>query len=111
MNKSELVAKVAAISGVTQADAGRVLDAIINTIGDALKADDNVALVGFGTFQITKKAARVGRNPATGAEIKIAAKNAPVFKAGKTLKDKVNQSFDQPCSKNKGAQRPYLCVF
>ena len=90
MNKSELVAKVAASSGVTQADAGRVLDAIINTIGDALKADDNVALVGFGTFQITKKVARVGRNPATGAEIKIAAKNAPVFKAGKTLKDKVN---------------------
>ena len=91
MNKSELVAKVAATAGVTQTDAGRKLDAIINTIGDcALKTGDSVALVGFCTFQITKKAARVGRNPATGAEIKIAAKNAPVFKAGKTLKNKVN---------------------
>lgn len=90
MNKYELIAKVAASAGVTQADAGRVLDAIMTTIGDALVAGDNVALVGFGTFQITKKAARSGRNPSTGAEIQIAAKNAPVFKAGKTLKDKVN---------------------
>jgi DNA-binding protein HU-beta len=90
MNKSELVAKVAAEAGVTQADAARVLDAITNTIGNTLKAGDNVALVGFGTFQVTAKAARTGRNPATGAEIKIAARNAPVFKAGKTLKDKVN---------------------
>lgn len=90
MNKSELVAKVAADAGVTQADANRVLDAIINTIGETLKAGDNIALVGFGTFQVTKKAARSGRNPATGATIQIAARNAPTFKAGKTLKDKVN---------------------
>ncbi|ACT48018.1 MULTISPECIES: HU family DNA-binding protein [Methylotenera] len=90
MNKSELVAKVAAEAGVTQADTNRVLDAIINTVGEALKAGDNVALVGFGTFQVTKKAARSGRNPSTGATIQIAARNAPVFKAGKTLKDKVN---------------------
>ncbi len=90
MNKSELVAKVAAEAGVTQADANRVLDAIINTVGETLKAGDNVALVGFGTFQVTKKAARTGRNPSTGATIEIAARNAPVFKAGKTLKDKVN---------------------
>ena len=90
MNKSELVAKVAADAGVTQADANRVLDAIINTIGETLKAGDNVALVGFGTFQVTAKAARSGRNPSTGATIQIAARNAPVFKAGKTLKDKVN---------------------
>jgi len=83
-------AQCAYCTTTTQADAGRVLDAIINTIGNALKNGDSVPLVGFGTFQITKKAARVGRNPATGAEIKIAAKNAPVFKAGKTLKDKVN---------------------
>ncbi|MDO9150561.1 MAG: HU family DNA-binding protein, partial [Methylotenera sp.] len=61
MNKYELIAKVAASAGVTQADAGRVLDAIMTTIGDALVAGDNVALVGFGTFQITKKAARSGR--------------------------------------------------
>ena len=90
MNKSELVAKVAAEAGVTQADTGRVLDAIINTVGEALKAGDNVALVGFGTFQVTKEAARAGRNPSTGEAIQIAARNAPVFKAGKTLKDKVN---------------------
>ena len=90
MNKSELVAKVAAEAGVTQSDANRVLDAITNTIGETLKSGDNVALVGFGTFQVTKKAARSGRNPATGATIQIAARNAPVFKAGKTLKDKVN---------------------
>ncbi len=90
MNKSELVAKVAAEAGVTQADANRVLDAITNTIGETLKTGENVALVGFGTFQVTKKAARSGRNPATGATIQIAARNAPVFKAGKTLKDKVN---------------------
>jgi len=90
MNKSELVAKVAAETGVTQADANRVLDAIINTIGDVLKTGDSLALVGFGTFQVTAKAARTGRNPSTGAAIQIAARNAPVFKAGKTLKDKVN---------------------
>lgn len=90
MNKSELIAKVAAEAGVSQVEANRVLDAIINTIGNALKDGDNVALVGFGTFQVTAKAARTGRNPATGAKIQIAARNAPVFKAGKTLKDKVN---------------------
>lgn len=90
MNKSELVAKVAAEAGVTQADANRVLDAITNTIANTLKDGGNVALVGFGTFQVTAKAARSGRNPATGATIQIAARNAPSFKAGKTLKDKVN---------------------
>lgn len=90
MNKSELIAAAAAEAGVTQADAGRVLDALMNTIGNALKDGDNVALVGFGTFQVTAKAARAGRNPSTGATIQIAARNAPTFKAGKTLKDKVN---------------------
>jgi DNA-binding protein HU-beta len=90
MNKSELITNLASLSGVTQADAARVLEAFITTVGDTLKAGDNIALVGFGTFQVTKKAARTGRNPSTGKEIQIAAKNAPVFKAGKTLKDKVN---------------------
>lgn len=90
MNKSELIASLASLSGVTQTDAARVLEAFITTVGDSLKAGDNVALVGFGTFQVTKKPARTGRNPATGKEIQIPAKNAPVFKAGKTLKDKVN---------------------
>jgi DNA-binding protein HU-beta len=90
MNKSELVAKVAVEAGVSQAEAARVLDAITNTIGHALKDGDNVALVGFGTFQVTAKAARAGRNPSTGAAIEISARNAPVFKAGKTLKEIVN---------------------
>lgn len=90
MNKSELVAQAAAEAGVTKAEASRVLDAIIDTIGNALQDGESVALVGFGTFQVTAKAARAGRNPATGAEIQIAARNAPSFKAGKTLKDKVN---------------------
>jgi DNA-binding protein HU-beta len=74
----------------TQVDAGRVLDALMNTIDNALKDGDNVALVGFGTFQVTAKVARAGRNPSTGAAIQIAARNAPTFRAGKTLKDKVN---------------------
>jgi len=90
MNKSELVAKVAVEAGVSQAEAARVLDAITNTIGNELKGGGNVALVGFGTFQVTAKAARAGRNPSTGAAIEISARNAPTFKAGKTLKDKVN---------------------
>lgn len=63
---------------------------LLIAIGNALKDGDNVALVGFGTFQVTAKSARTGRNPATGEKIQIAARNAPVFKAGKTLKDKVN---------------------
>ena len=90
MNKSELVAKVAVEAGVSQVEAARVLDAITNTIGNELKSGGNVALVGFGTFQVTAKAARAGRNPSTGAAIEISARNAPTFKAGKTLKDKVN---------------------
>lgn len=90
MNKTELIAAVAEKTGITKAEAGRALDAITTTIGETLKSGGNVALVGFGTFQITKKAAREGRNPATGKAIQIAARNAPVFKAGQTLKDKVN---------------------
>lgn len=85
-----MIAKVAVSAGVIQADTGHAINAIMTTIGDALVAGNNVALVGFGTFQVTKKTARAGRNPSTGAKIQIAAKNVPVFKTGKTFKDKVN---------------------
>jgi DNA-binding protein HU-beta len=90
MNKSELIDAVAKVSGSTKADTGRVLDGIISTISQQLKKGDEVALVGFGNFAVGKRAARIGRNPATGAEIKIKASKAPKFKAGKTLKDMVN---------------------
>lgn len=90
MNKTELIAALAEKTGTSKAEAGRAVDAVTSIIGETLKSGDNVALIGFGTFQVTKKAAREGRNPATGKAIQIAARNAPVFKAGQTLKDKVN---------------------
>jgi len=90
MNKAELVAKIADKTGDTKAAAARSLDAVLESIQEAVKSGDTVALIGFGTFGITKKAARTGRNPSTGKPIEIAAKNAPSFKAGKTFKDFVN---------------------
>ena len=90
MNKSELIDAIAASAGLTKADAGRAIDATIAEITKALKKDESVTLVGFGTFKVTHRAARNGRNPRTGAELKIAARKAPSFSAGKTLKDAVN---------------------
>lgn len=90
MNKSELTAAIAEQAEVSQASAGRALDAITNTITKALKEGDSVALVGFGTFSVSKRAARTGRNPKTGESINIAAANVPKFSAGKTLKDSIN---------------------
>ena len=90
MNKSELIEAIAAGAGLTKADAGRAIDATIAEITKALKKDESVTLVGFGTFKVTHRAARNGRNPRTGAELKIAARKAPTFSAGKTLKDTVN---------------------
>ena len=90
MNKSELIDAVAASAGLTKADAGRAIDATTAAITAALKGGDAVTLVGFGTFKVTQRAARTGRNPRTGAELKIAASKAPAFTAGKTLKDSVN---------------------
>lgn len=90
MNKSELVDKVAESADIPKAVAARALDAVINGVTDALKADDQVVLVGFGTFQVKDRAARTGRNPQTGAEIQIPAAKVPSFKAGKALKDAVN---------------------
>ncbi|MGB0833234.1 MAG: HU family DNA-binding protein [Psychrobium sp.] len=90
MNKSQLIDKIAESADISKANAGRALDAFISTVTDALKDGDKVSLVGFGTFEVRQRSARTGRNPQTGAEIKIAAANVPAFKAGKALKDSVN---------------------
>lgn len=90
MKKMELIDAVAAQAGLTKADAGRAIDATLEVITKALKKGDKVPLVGFGTFAVSKRAARTGRNPKTGAEVKIAARNAVTFKAGASLKESVN---------------------
>lgn len=90
MNKSELIDAIAASADIPKAAAGRALDAMIESIGSALKEGDQVALVGFGTFQVKERAARTGRNPQTGEPIEIKAAKVPGFKAGKALKDAVN---------------------
>ncbi len=90
MNKGELTEAIASGAGLSKADAGKALDAAINSITGALKKGDRVSVVGFGSFSVSKRAARTGRNPQTGAEIKIAAKKVVKFKAGKALSDNVN---------------------
>ena len=90
MNKSDLVDAIADSAGLSKADAARALDAVVDTVTDALKAGDSVSLVGFGTFTVRDRAARTGRNPRTGETIQIAASKNPAFKAGKALKDAVN---------------------
>jgi len=90
MNRKELIDALSAKTGSSKADADRNIAALIEIITATLKKGDNVALVGFGTFEVRKRAARTGRNPATGAELKIKASKAPAFKAGATLKAAVN---------------------
>ena len=90
MNKSELIDAIAENSNLSKADSGRALDAVISSVTGALKDNDQVTIVGFGTFLVRQRAARVGRNPQTGAEFQIAAANVPAFKPGKALKDAVN---------------------
>ena len=90
MNKTELVKAVADKAGVSQAEAAKVVAAGIDVITCALKAGDKVQLVGFGTFGVSKRAAREGRNPKTGAVVKIAACKVPAFKAGAAVKDAIN---------------------
>lgn len=89
MNKGELIDAVAEATGQSKAAVGGVLDATLDTITGALKKGDKVTFTGFGTFERRHRKARVGRNPQTGAEVKIAAANVPAFKAGKGLKDAV----------------------
>ena len=90
MNKAELVDAVAGASNLSKADAGRAVDAIVDSVTSALKRGEQVSVVGFGTFSVKHRAARAGRNPRTGETIQIAASNVPGFKAGKGLKDAVN---------------------
>ena len=91
MNKEQLVQEVAKKAKVSQKEAGEVLNAVIEVIEGAVAKDDKVTLVGFGTFEARKRAARVGRNPQTGKELKIAAKTVPAFSAGKKFKEVVNK--------------------
>ncbi|MBQ3471872.1 MAG: HU family DNA-binding protein [Clostridia bacterium] len=90
MNKTELVAAVAAKAELSNKDAEKAVAAVTASIGEALKKGDKVQLVGFGTFEVRKREARTGKNPRTGETIKIKASKVPAFKAGKALKDSVN---------------------
>ncbi len=89
MNKTELVDAIANKAGITKTDAKKALDAFTDVTGDALKKGDKIALIGFGTFSVTKREARTGRNPRTGETLKIAAKKIAKFKAGAELAKKV----------------------
>ena len=90
MNKTELVAAVAEQAEISKKDAEKALKVFVDVVTEQLKAGDKVQLVGFGTFEVSKRAAREGRNPQTGETMKIAASKAPKFKAGKALKDAIN---------------------
>ena len=90
MNKAELIDAMAESAGLSKADAKRALDGFVDATTTALKKGDRISLVGFGSFSVSKRAARTGRNPQTGKEIKIAAKNVVRFKAGSELSGKVN---------------------
>ena len=90
MNKGELIDAVAASAGLSRADATKAVDAVLDNVTSTLSSGDSVSLVGFGTFSVKARAARMGRNPRTGEAIQIKASKVPGFKAGKALKDAVN---------------------
>lgn len=90
MTKADIINKVSDSVGLSKKDATSAVDAVIETVTKALSKGESVQLVGFGSFNVRKRAARTGRNPQTGASIKIAARKVPSFKAGKALKDAVN---------------------
>jgi DNA-binding protein HU-beta len=90
MNKTELVAAIADKAEISKKDAEKALKAFIDVVAEELKKGEKIQLVGFGTFEVAERAARTGRNPQTGEEMKIEASKAPKFKAGKALKDIVN---------------------
>ncbi len=91
MNKADLVSAMVQDTGLSKKDSEAALNSFVNNVSDALSKNDKVQLIGFGTFETRKRAARTGRNPQTGKELKIAASIVPAFKAGKALKDKVNK--------------------
>ena len=90
MNKSELVDSIAEKSGLNQTQAADALNAMMESVGEALENNDTISLVGFGTFSVKDRKARTGRNPKTGDELQIPASRVPHFKAGKGLKDRLN---------------------
>ncbi|MBP9483217.1 MAG: HU family DNA-binding protein [Negativicutes bacterium] len=90
MNKTQLIASVAEMAEVTKKDAEKAVNAVFGSVQKALVEGEKVQLIGFGTFEVKSRSARVGRNPQTGKEIKIAASKVPTFKAGKGLKEVVN---------------------
>ena len=91
MNKNELISAIASETGLTKTDSAKAIDALVHCVTKALKKADEVRLVGFGTFSVAKRAATTGRNPRTGAAIKIPARKVAKFKAGKALHDAVNK--------------------
>ena len=91
LKKNDLIAQVASSSGLSKSDAGKALDAVLNSITSALASGDEVRIIGFGTFSVSNRAATTGRNPRTGEVIQIAASKQPKFKAGSPLKDAVNK--------------------
>lgn len=96
MNKADFVAAVAEAAELSKTDAANAVDAVISTITKALKKGDTVTLVGFGTFQVRKRAARQGRNPKTGEAVALAGKYVPHFKPGKDLRERVNSGQSYP---------------
>ncbi len=90
MNKTEFVEAVAEKADVQKSDAAKIIDSLVDVIGDTLNKGDQITLIGFGTFLVSKREARKGRNPRTGEEIQIAASNVPRFKPGKALKESIN---------------------
>lgn len=90
MNKSEMIQAVAEAANISKAQAGHAVDAVVDSIRDALAKGDTVTLIGFGTFSVRERSERTGRNPRTGEPIEIQAAKVPVFKPGKALKDSVN---------------------
>ena len=104
MNKTQLVDAIAKKASITKVDAKKALDAFINVTGEALKAGDKIALIGFGSFAVAKKPGRTGRNPRTSAAIKIAAKNVVKFKAGAELNALVKK-FSSRCGNYCGKTR------
>ena len=91
MNKTELTAALAANAGLSKKDAEKVLNSFVDVVTETLAKGEKIQIVGFGSFEVKTRPARVARNPRTGEEIKIEASKAPVFKAGKALKDSVNE--------------------
>jgi DNA-binding protein HU-beta len=91
VNKTELIAQVAEKTNMTKKDATQAVDAVFESITEALRSGDKVQLIGFGNFEVRERAARKGRNPQTGEEIQIAASKVPAFKPGKALKEDVNK--------------------